>query len=38
LQEYGSLDGVVAKADKIKGAVGENLRNRWAGSRPRGPC
>ncbi len=26
LQEYGSLDGVVANADKIKGAVGENLR------------
>jgi len=26
LQEYGSLDGVVANADKIKGAAGENLR------------
>ncbi len=24
--EYGSLDGVVAAADRIKGAVGENLR------------
>ncbi|MFM9880517.1 MAG: DNA polymerase I [Burkholderiaceae bacterium] len=26
LQEYGSLDGVVANAGSIKGAVGENLR------------
>jgi len=26
LQEYGSLDGVVQNADKIKGAAGENLR------------
>ena len=26
LQEYGSLDGVVANAEKIKGAAGENLR------------
>ncbi|HPL80168.1 MAG TPA: 5'-3' exonuclease H3TH domain-containing protein, partial [Burkholderiaceae bacterium] len=26
LQEYGSLDAVVANADKIKGAAGENLR------------
>ncbi len=26
LQEYGSLDGVVARADTIKGAAGENLR------------
>ncbi|MDP2263449.1 MAG: DNA polymerase I [Hydrogenophaga sp.] len=26
LTEYGSLDGVVANADKIKGAAGENLR------------
>ena len=26
LQEYGSLDAVVANADKIKGVVGENLR------------
>ena len=26
LQEYGSLDGVVAHADKIKGVAGENLR------------
>ena len=26
LQEYGSLDGVVAHADAIKGAVGENLK------------
>ncbi|MDD5332862.1 MAG: DNA polymerase I [Rhodoferax sp.] len=26
LQEYGSLDGVVANADAIKGAVGENLK------------
>jgi DNA polymerase-1 len=27
LQEYGSLDNVVANADKIKGKVGENLRS-----------
>ena len=26
LQEYGSLEGVVANADQIKGVVGENLR------------
>jgi len=26
LQEYGSLDAIVARADAIKGAVGENLR------------
>ncbi len=26
LQEYGSLEGVVANADAIKGAVGENLK------------
>ena len=26
LQEYGSLDAIVAQADAIKGAVGENLR------------
>ncbi len=26
LQEYGSLDAIVANADKIKGAVGDNLR------------
>ncbi|MCM2341964.1 DNA polymerase I, partial [Rhodoferax sp.] len=26
LQEYGSLDAIVAQADSIKGAVGENLR------------
>jgi DNA polymerase-1 len=26
LQEYGSLEGVVAHADSIKGAVGENLK------------
>ncbi|TAM52706.1 MAG: DNA polymerase I [Burkholderiaceae bacterium] len=26
LQEYGSLDGVVAHADQIKGVAGENLR------------
>ncbi|MDO8767750.1 MAG: DNA polymerase I [Burkholderiaceae bacterium] len=26
LQEYGSLDAIVASADKITGAVGENLR------------
>ena len=26
LAEYGSLDGVVAAADRIGGAVGENLR------------
>lgn len=26
LQEYGSLDNLVANADKVKGAVGENLR------------
>ena len=26
LAEYGSLDGVVAAADSVKGAVGENLR------------
>ncbi|MBA2412813.1 MAG: DNA polymerase I [Burkholderiaceae bacterium] len=26
LQEYGSLDGVIAHADAIKGAVGDNLR------------
>ncbi|WP_137895027.1 DNA polymerase I [Ramlibacter sp. 2FC] len=26
LQEYGSLEGVVANADKIKGVAGENLR------------
>jgi DNA polymerase I len=27
LLEYGSLDALVARADEIKGAVGENLRN-----------
>jgi len=27
LLEYGSLDALVAKADEIKGVVGENLRN-----------
>lgn len=27
LQTYGSLDGVMAHADEIKGKVGENLRN-----------
>ena len=27
LTEYGSLDGVVANADKIGGKVGENLRS-----------
>lgn len=27
LTEYGSLDGIMANADKIKGVVGENLRN-----------
>ena len=27
LQEYGSLDALVARAHEIKGAVGENLRN-----------
>lgn len=27
LNEYGSLDGLVANADKIKGVAGENLRN-----------
>jgi DNA polymerase-1 len=26
LQEYGSLDALVARAHEIKGAVGENLR------------
>ncbi|MCV2367104.1 DNA polymerase I [Roseateles oligotrophus] len=26
IAEYGSLDGVIASADKIKGAAGENLR------------
>jgi len=26
LQEHGSLDGVVANADKIKGVAGDNLR------------
>ena len=26
LQEYGSLDALVARADEVKGAVGENLR------------
>ncbi|MBL0428162.1 DNA polymerase I [Ramlibacter alkalitolerans] len=26
LQEYGSLDNLIANADKVKGAVGENLR------------
>jgi len=26
LDEHGSLDGIVAKADAVKGAVGENLR------------
>ncbi len=26
LQQYGSLDGVIAHADEIKGVVGENLR------------
>ena len=26
IAEYGSLDGVIANADKIKGAAGENLR------------
>ena len=27
LQEYGSLDGIIAHADEIKGKVGENLRD-----------
>ncbi len=27
LQEYGSLDGLIAAADNIKGKAGENLRN-----------
>ena len=27
LQEYGSLDALVARADEIKGVAGENLRN-----------
>ncbi|MCZ3141063.1 hypothetical protein NYZ10_19795, partial [Acinetobacter baumannii] len=27
LTEYGTLDGIIANADKIKGVVGENLRN-----------
>ncbi|MGB9991475.1 DNA polymerase I [Pseudoduganella rhizocola] len=27
LTQYGSLDGIIANADKITGAVGENLRN-----------
>ena len=26
IQQYGSLDGVIANADKVKGVVGENLR------------
>jgi DNA polymerase-1 len=26
IEEYGSLEGVIANADKVKGAVGENLR------------
>lgn len=26
LQEYGSLDGIIAHADEIKGKIGENLR------------
>jgi DNA polymerase-1 len=26
LQEYGSLDNIIARADEVKGAVGENLR------------
>ncbi|MBU4423742.1 MAG: DNA polymerase I [Gammaproteobacteria bacterium] len=30
LQEYGSLDAVVASADKIKGVAGENLRKALA--------
>jgi len=30
LCEYGSLDAIVAQADSIKGAVGENLRNSLA--------
>ena len=30
LQEYGSLDAVVANADKIKGVAGENLRKALA--------
>ena len=33
LAEYGSLDGVVAAADRISGAVGENLRRRSTGCR-----
>jgi DNA polymerase-1 len=27
LQEYGSLDALVARAAEIKGVAGENLRN-----------
>jgi len=30
LQEYGSLDNIVARADEIKGKVGENLRSALA--------
>ena len=30
LKEYGSLDGIIAHADKIKGKVGENLRDSLA--------
>ncbi|HWP11097.1 MAG TPA: 5'-3' exonuclease H3TH domain-containing protein, partial [Ramlibacter sp.] len=30
LQEYGSLDALVARADEVKGAVGENLRKALA--------
>jgi DNA polymerase-1 len=31
LQEYGSLDALVANADDIKGVAGENLRKAWTG-------
>src|SRR5699024_12223265 len=27
LQKYGSLDNIIAKADEIKGVVGQNLRD-----------
>jgi DNA polymerase-1 len=33
LTAYGSLDGVMANADKITGVVGENLRRAWTGCR-----
>ena len=38
LQEYGSVDALVAQADQVKGAVGENLRKAWTGFPPAASC